>query len=246
MSKRSLTIAVTVFLLTMSLVGTSIAVPAPEDGSGEPIHPGHNLSWGIDPETNPYLDYYLHTEVEDENGTVVLVHEPIYYWITYIGTIPTMISSIPTARFTNHWALNGSRIVDWSDYFKIYNVGHAIYNPLMPIGNWTHLTLLIQSSSLPYVYPNVTLDFIDNTQEWGFSYTYYFFDAFIESTSIWFKSDGTLENVQMSGTIEGLKYEVTLTRVTVINPMTIYIGVGAAIGVVALIIVVYFGMKRRQ
>ncbi len=228
-----------VYLILPSIV---LAAPAPENPD-EPIAAGNGLSWGVTNGT--ILDYILTAEITIPNVTYY-VNKPIFMTLNYLGPIPDSFFYIPSPSFDTYWAENGSALY-LGDFFVVGTTVHSVYNPAIPIGNWTLLTVYTQSSMIEGVYENVTLDFIDNSLEWGYRYSYYYFGYFIESETIWFKSDGSLESVHLEVSLnEQLIYTVTLARVTGIDPIILISIAGVSIFGIATVVLAYQYIRDRK
>jgi hypothetical protein len=198
------------------------SAPAPENSEGE-IEFGNNFSWGVGNAT--ILDFILTAENKVENLSYY-INEPIFIDV--------------------YWAVNGSGFA-LGDFFRLGNVVHSVYNPAVPIGNWTYLTITTQSSLIIDFYPNSSLEFIENANEWGYRYSYNYYGFIINSETIWFKSDGSLESVHFTVDFEDEEiYTVTLARVTGIDPIILISIIGVSVFGVATIILAIQYIRERE
>ncbi len=239
--KFTILIGITFLICSFVLISPHLcnAAPAPEDA---PIVSGNGLSWAVDNGT--ILDYSLSAELNLGDSSYSF-QEFIFYAVTFVGPIPDDFRYIPSPAFEVHWASNGSRLY-LGDHFQVGDYIHSVYNPAIPIGNWTLLNVYIQSSFLDVIFANVTLDIIDTSTEWGFRYSY-LYGYLIESETIWFKSDGTLESVHLTYSTENETiYEVILARVTGLDPIIIISLAGVSIFGVATVILLYQVIRDRK
>jgi hypothetical protein len=174
----------------------------------------------------------------------------MYMLINYVGPIPDELVHIPSPAFDVYWSANGTGFY-LGDYFKVGTTIHSVYNPAIPIGNFTILKVYSQEAILNPAYPNFTMSFIDNSIEWGYrySYTYYYgmIAYWIESETIWFKSDGSLESVHLTVDLgDSQIYTVTLARNMGIDPMTIISIIGVTIFGIATIVLSVQIIRERK
>ncbi len=244
MVKRKFAIFLGVSFLIYSLILISpslcYAAPAPED---VPIVSGNGLSWAVDNGT--ILDYSLTVELNLGNLSSSF-QEFVFYTISYVGPIPDNFRYIPSPAFEVYWATNGSRLF-LGDHFQVGDLTHSVYNPAIPIGNWTLLNVYIQSSFLDVYFANATLTLIDSDTAWGFRYDYLYYGYLVESETIWYKSDGSLQSVHLTVDIEEETiYEVILARVTGLDPIYIISLAGIGIFGVATVVILYQIIRDRK
>ena len=238
--------SVIVISILFVLIIKAEAAPAPENPDN-PIQSDNNLSWGVNNGT--YLDYILTADINIPNATYH-VSEPMYMLIEIVGSIPDNFPYIPSPKFSAYWAANGSRFY-LGDYFVFGSVLHSVYNPAIPIGNWTLLKSYSQEAEANLIYPNFTMSFVDNSLEWGYRYSYAFYysgiEFWIESETIWYKSDGSLESVHLAVNFNETEiYTVTLARINGITPMTIISVAGVTIfGIATVVLSVQYIRERK-
>ena len=246
--KKKLLVFMSVILLSVLfvLIIKAEAAPAPENPDG-PIQSDNNLSWGV--ENGTYLDYILTVDFNIPNATYH-ISEPMYMFIEFVGSIPNDFFYIPSPKFSAHWADNGSRFY-LGDYFVVGNTIHSVYNPAIPIGNWTALKSLSQEAEAYTNYPNFTISFVDNSLEWGYRYSYLYYYGivgyWIDSETIWYKSDGSLESVHLTVNLNDIEiYTVTLARINGITPITVISLAGVTIfGIATVVLAVQYIRERK-
>jgi hypothetical protein len=195
------------------------------------------LKWGVN--QGAKLEYSIH--IEDNTGDGYSLTEDFYVRIDFLPELSPSVTEVGDALLT------GERNVSFFLMNDTPTEGIAEWS-LLPVGNWSLIAEIFEPILDGF---DRSLQYIDTSSEWGFSYSESGSSITTEVTTTWSKTDGAVNwylKDQRDTSNEALLYHAELLRAGY-KPVLGAVSTIAAItgiGVIGIAALLYIIRKRRS